>query len=295
MAFPPVPTPQGANSKTFVAPPVDGSLSVPQVFDFNAEHSPDYPFCVYEKLPDTESSELASKDNLEHITYKQLQRGIHRVSRLVKSTTATATPSTSTVVGILALADTVTYFSLVQGIIRAGLQPFPISPRNSPAALAHLLQKTKTAYLYVSGDPNMTALSGAGLKAAAAAGHAVEKLALPKFHDLYEAPHEDDALPVPPATPVEDLDTVALYLHSSGMPNLFIFQTFYLYALFPSGSTSFPKPIPITHRILIEWVRIPHYGEVDVSGSVFGTHALPIFHALGIINAHNMVRSFGCS
>lgn len=222
MAFPPVPTPQGVNSKTFVAPPIDGSLTVPQVFDFNAEHSPNHPWAVYEKLADAESSELPEHDNLDHITYKQLQRGIHRVAKLIETSTATRDPTASTVVGILALADTVTYFSLVQGIIRAGLQPFPISPRNSPAGLVHLLQKTKTAFLFVSGDPNMTALSGAALKASAAAGHPVEKLAMPNFHQLYEAPQEDDALPIPPATPIQDLDTVALYLHSSGMCNRLI-------------------------------------------------------------------------
>lgn len=57
------------------------------------------------------------------------------------------------------------------------------------------------------------------------------------------------------------------------------------------GSTSFPKPIRLTHRILVEWLRIPSYGEIDFCGEVIGAVALPMFHALGAINSIAMVSS----
>src|SRR6202034_3963513 len=38
--------------------------------------------------------------------------------------------------------DTITYFFFMVGILRAGFTVFPISPRNNPPAIAHLLKKT---------------------------------------------------------------------------------------------------------------------------------------------------------
>ncbi len=48
-----------------------------------------------------------------------------------------------------------------------------------------------------------------------------------------------------------------------------------------TGSTSFPKPISIPHRSLVEWTRLACYGEVDLCLATFGVTALPMFHALG--------------
>ena len=42
---------------------------------------------------------------------------------------------------------------------------------------------------------------------------------------------------------------------------------------------------------MIEWARLPSYGEIDMCSMLFGAVALPMFHALGTINSHCMI---GC-
>ena len=49
------------------------------------------------------------------------------------------------------------------------------------------------------------------------------------------------------------------------------------------GSTAFPKPIPFTHRSLLQTVRAPYFGERDLTDSVSSLHCMPVFHAIGII------------
>jgi hypothetical protein len=44
---PHIPTPQGLNSPTFKPPPLNGSLTVPEILDYHAEHSPEHPLFVF--------------------------------------------------------------------------------------------------------------------------------------------------------------------------------------------------------------------------------------------------------
>lgn len=44
----PIPTPHGQNTPTFHPPPLDGSLSIPEIFEFHAEHSPEHPVFIYD-------------------------------------------------------------------------------------------------------------------------------------------------------------------------------------------------------------------------------------------------------
>jgi acyl-CoA synthetase (AMP-forming)/AMP-acid ligase II len=54
--------------------------------------------------------------------------------------------------------DTFTYYVLTAGIMCAGYVPFPLSPRNPPAAILHLLQSTGARHLLVSSDPGIQRL-----------------------------------------------------------------------------------------------------------------------------------------
>lgn len=280
--LPQVPNPQGLSSRTFVTPPIDGSLTIAEVFDFNAEHSPEHPYFVYEDQ---------STHNIVPVTWKSLRNATRRVARIVHSYDV---PPASRIIGILALVDTVSYFTLIHGIIRAGYIPFPLSPRNSPAAIAHLLAKTGVTHMFVSEDPSMQGLSAGSLKVLAGqGGQRVERLPTPFFDELYQPRPEEDALPLPDI-PKADLSAPGVILHSSGKSSYVVSSS----SLPPKadsnltdlGSTSFPKPITITHRILVEWMRIPSYGEVDLCGEYIGAAALPMFHALGVINSTSMVR-----
>jgi acyl-coenzyme A synthetase/AMP-(fatty) acid ligase len=48
-----------------------------------------------------------------------------------------------------------------------------------------------------------------------------------------------------------------------------------------SGSTAFPKPIPITNRRFIEYTMSAHFAGQDLCGKVLGMQATPIFHSMG--------------
>ena len=105
---------------------------------------------------------------------------------------------------------------MVLGIYRAGHVAFPISPRNSSAAVADLVRKTKSAHVLVSQDTHITSV----IHGAFAELDGVSKHNMPQFEDLYPtgASHDegkiDDILDAP-AYDV-DPDSPALILHSSG-------------------------------------------------------------------------------
>lgn len=208
--LPPVPTPQGLKTKDFKAPPLDGSLTLVEVFEYNAKHSPNHAFFRYEDTP----------GHFKNINWKQLHRATYRVARIVESHKV---PEPK-IVAILALIDTVSYFTLIHGIIRAGHIPFPLSPRNSPAAIAHLLAKTKVTHMFVSGDPSMQGLSAGALKMAKATeGHSVELIPTPFYTELYESRPEEDRKPIPPAKKA-DLKAQGLMLHSSGTYTSYLYD-----------------------------------------------------------------------
>ena len=139
---------------------------------------------------------------------------------------------------------------MIHATIRAGYRAFPISPRNSPAAIVHLLNKTGSHLVLVSDDAPMQALAAATREALEGAEellamdqnerkqHEVKWLATPSFHDFYPVEGVDPNFESLPPMARPELSSPALILHSS-------------------GSTSFPKPIPITQRILLQWSRIP--------------------------------------
>lgn len=138
-----------------------------------------------------------------------------------------------------------TYITTLMGILRAGFTGFPISSRNSPAALAHLLAKTNVKALFVSPDDPTQNLVHAGLETLQAtsqqgAASGVYKpyvASIPMHGELYPADEIEPFVYLPDMKDV-NIDAKAVILHSS-------------------GSTAFPKPIPYTHRNLLENARGP--------------------------------------
>ena len=90
--------------------------------------------------------------------------------------------------------------------------PFPISIRNSPIAVAHLVMKTGARKMFVSADPAMQRLAREANEILAKEGREFEFLPMPLFEDLY-GPGGDDGL-VPMGNVHQD--KVAIIMHSSG-------------------------------------------------------------------------------
>lgn len=109
-----------------------------------------------------------------------------------------------------------TYVTTEVGILRAGLTVFPISPRNSPEAIAHLLKKTGTSHLLVGGGPTLQKLAAASLELLRTEGHPEIPFShMPYFEDIYPLESADSTFNHYPAVKF-DLNAPSLILHSSG-------------------------------------------------------------------------------
>jgi acyl-CoA synthetase (AMP-forming)/AMP-acid ligase II len=112
--------------------------------------------------------------------------------------------------------------------MRAGFIPFPISLRNSAAAVTNLLVKTNCRYWYVSDDIATQKLAGTAI--GQLDSHQIKNLEVPTLSELLSALDEDL---LPPLGNV-GLDEPCIIQHSS-------------------GSTSLPKPITITQRMVLPY------------------------------------------
>lgn len=101
------------------------------------------------------------------------------------------------------------------GVQRAGFVAFPISPRNSPAAVAHLLTQTAAEYILVGPEPALQDLAAAAFDIMREAGTPLPPRAqMPVFEDLYIDDRESALEPLPPLH--ADLDDPIVMMHSSG-------------------------------------------------------------------------------
>lgn len=137
--------------------------------------------------------------------------------------------------------DSITFFSTIIGIMRAGFVPFLISTRNSPEAVAHLMAATGSHALLVSEDPVTNELAGAAIRLFEATNDRAEgpkkiqTIVAPSFERLYEHTEETTSANTIPAmtagTTLDKWDRLCIVAHSS-------------------GTTSLPKPISLTHRMI---------------------------------------------
>ncbi|OSX58884.1 hypothetical protein POSPLADRAFT_1059977 [Postia placenta MAD-698-R-SB12] len=174
----------------------------------------------------------------------------------------------NTVIALLASSDAIPYAITEMAIIRANFVVFPLSTRNSPAAIAHLLNKVDAKHILASKEQSITDLVRDALDIMRTE---YSPATIPTvsstftFEELFSSPSNglvtSEELPHNSREP----DAPALILHSS-------------------GSTAFPKPIVWTNRRLIEVATYPwHFGQ-DLTGLVSSLHTLPIFHGLAFVN-----------
>ncbi|KAJ3535272.1 hypothetical protein NM688_g7002 [Phlebia brevispora] len=255
LGLPPIPRTQALSSTTFRPPPLDGSLSIPELYDWHLTNSPDHPLFVF-------SDENGSATT---ITWKEVGCAVHRGGHLVQGVvhkTTTARPE-RIVCAILAYSDTIVYFTLIAAIIRAGHVAFPISPRNSPAAIAHLISETGVICIFVGVEESVQHLADAALRCLSESEKPVPGVAqFPLFADLYQS---DPSMPLEILPPlVFEWDDPLVILHSS-------------------GSTAFPKPLVYTHERFLLGCLAPWFGERDLTGQRLSCHSMPMYHGMGIM------------
>lgn len=108
---------------------------------------------------------------------------------------------------------------------------------------------------------------------------AVQVIESPVFGEIFDLaidgskPHD---APLPEMLPPVDMNATSLILHSS-------------------GSTAYPKQIPLSHLLIIMWARLPYYGGQDICSWGVGVQAAPPFHAMGFGHIIAYPAASGCS
>jgi acyl-CoA synthetase (AMP-forming)/AMP-acid ligase II len=224
-----LPNTQALNSDTFRVPHAlaDDSLALPELYDWHSENSPRHPLFVFEDGP----------GSIRTIFWPEAVRATHTAAYRVSSVIDNDSSSRgyTPVIAILSATgtslrnlypdyhaserwlDTITYFCFMVGVLRAGYAVFPISPRNSPAAIAHLLKQTGAVQLFVSSDPALQGLASTSIQLLQTneEPHSVQIYEMPIFEDLFPAESAKSSVKQFPPRHF-DMEAPALILHSSG-------------------------------------------------------------------------------
>ncbi|KLO12645.1 acetyl-CoA synthetase-like protein [Schizopora paradoxa] len=263
LPIPPPPNTQALTCPDFRPPPLDGSLTYPELFDWHLTRTPNHPIFVY-------SDDLGAE---HRILWPEGARGIQSAARIVRQAVdgdEDVAPERPTVVAILSTADTFTFFAVLVGIVRAGHTAFPISVRNSPQAVAYLLEKTKATHMLLGSEPSIKGLAEESFECLAKMQNSVPKtFPMPVFGDLFRGKDWDNLVPLSFKRP--KMEDAAIILHSS-------------------GSTAFPKPITWTHYRMLQLAVRPcnsrhpsDFGERDLCGLRLASHSVPMFHGMGMM------------
>ncbi|KAJ7054635.1 putative aminoadipate reductase [Mycena amicta] len=227
---------------------------IQDVLRWNAETRPQAPFYVF-------AGSDSEPEGVVTITHLEFTRAAHRAARLL----AMGQEDGGKVVALIAQSDTVLYHAIVAGLIAANLVPFPISPRNSPAAIINLLRKT-SCHRVLATCVTLDALLRQ-IRQEIEPEYALVIEEVPSLAQIYPNLGRESAMDSsPPATtwPRPSLDDVCLYLHSS-------------------GSTGMPKAIPETHRGLMQWTRLGTATDIrDRVPHPIAAMPIPTFHMGGI-------------
>ncbi|KAJ7087944.1 putative aminoadipate reductase [Mycena belliarum] len=230
-------------------------MLLPELVSHNARTTPEAALYIYASPP----------SDTVRITNLEFARATHRAAHVLRPRRE---GPDGEVVAVIALSDTLLYHAVVVGLIAAQLTPFPISPRNSAAAVIELLRKTSCHRIVatcVTLEPLITEIQEELRQTASDSSlTVVEMPSLERvFPNLGAETSNSDFHPYPSAPTPPLLDDITLYLHSS-------------------GSTGFPKAIPATHRIINQWGSFAPVTDLrDHFKSPLANMAVPAFHMGG--------------
>ncbi|KAF9809322.1 hypothetical protein IEO21_07451 [Rhodonia placenta] len=136
--LPIVPQIHGISCSTFKMPPLGGSLTLPELYEWHVEHCPEHPLFVF-----------AQEDgSIRKLCWPEVLRAVYTGVKIIRDRTHWQAGMTKApVVAILSSSDSVPYATTTMAIMRANCTAFLISSRNSPAAVAHLLYKTACGWI----------------------------------------------------------------------------------------------------------------------------------------------------
>ncbi|EGG05935.1 uncharacterized protein MELLADRAFT_107156 [Melampsora larici-populina 98AG31] len=177
------------------------------------------------------------------------------------------------------------YFTVLLGIMKAGCVPFAISPRNSPAAIAHLLKTSGCQNVYVEFDPRLMSHNDSNMSVSEKMSrdqmdevlkllpesHLREVMELPSAHALFPRLVTGSAY-IFDSTVHEKLESIPTPLKAACEPVMILHS---------SGSTAFPKTLYMSRSGIQSWLRAPLSNRFCWEGELTAAMALPAFHAMG--------------
>ncbi|KAF9256855.1 hypothetical protein L218DRAFT_936281 [Marasmius fiardii PR-910] len=250
---------------TFNNPPLDGALSIPEVYDWHREHNPNHPIFLY-----------STDDNTRTISYSEFYDAYHRAGTIAANLCGidiTATREDCPVVGFLSTSDTITTFTNIVGLLRLGAVPFPISPRFSPRVVAHVLKSAGVSHVLVNSDEYLCSLVKDAVSLMSVDKddeNTVQICTLPEYNLLYG----NSWYPRLPRK-IYDRSTPAIIIHSS------------------SSTSDFPKVVPWTIGMQMQHSLIPTSANqcaYKLSGAVISCHSIELFHTFGLLFLYWTVR-----
>ncbi|KAF8597331.1 acetyl-CoA synthetase-like protein [Ceratobasidium sp. AG-I] len=236
-------------------PPTDGSIPFESIIDFHLEHNPGHTWAV-----------LAGIDGAPSISisYEQLAYAVHRAAHIINP--GGQVPR-GTKIGILVSTDSMVYVALILGVMRAGLVPFPLSPRTQVAGISHLLLSTHTTHLVVGGNPAIDNLWEKVRVLSEAQSSNFSTTQLPACDELYPflKANNEGSIPIaifPALSPQTSNALIGIY-HSS-------------------GSTGVPRSVELDQESIIgSLVQHSVAREFADVGDLVGLMAFPAFHMAG--------------
>lgn len=109
MAFLLTPPPEPRSGRSFRRPPLDGSLTIPEIYDWHWNHNPNHPIFVYPK-----------DQRLHRITFAKLVPAAHRAGRLVAETLGLSFHDDSSNFPVVAIVATSGKLTVTLSVILCG-------------------------------------------------------------------------------------------------------------------------------------------------------------------------------
>jgi hypothetical protein len=98
-------------SKSFLNPPLDGTITIPETIEFHWQHNADLPVYVFHE-------EGKHTNDITEITYLEFGRASHRVANVMKCKFPSVTGRP--VIAFMALTDTLLYQAISLGLMKSG-------------------------------------------------------------------------------------------------------------------------------------------------------------------------------
>ncbi|KAB5591027.1 L-aminoadipate-semialdehyde dehydrogenase [Ceratobasidium theobromae] len=240
----------------FSFPPKNGTVPPALAVDFHLKYNPNHLFAILHDVND--SSQIK-------ITYELLAQAVHRAAHILNPN---GEIPQGTNIGFLVSTNTIEYIIIILGAMRAGLVPFPISPRTHVPGIAHLLTSTETSLVVTGGSQSIDDITTQVQDILSRSDSAVKFVQLPALEDVLpdlgqSKPQAE--LQMFPRLKTMTNDSIVNILHSS-------------------GSTGMPRAVKYhLEGVFKNVVNQPLAWSYAGSDVRVGTMALPTFHAMGAL------------